>query len=47
MKIHRKEIAKAQLQTAISLFLNRIDLWQILTRSATVKNAVYSCSWET
>jgi hypothetical protein len=38
MKIHRKEIAKAQLQTAISLFLNRIDLSSAITLAGAASN---------
>ena len=38
MKIHRKEIASAQLQTAISLFLHNVDLSSAITLAGAASN---------
>lgn len=37
-KYHRKEIAKSQLKTAVSLFLNNIDLSSVITLAGAASN---------
>jgi hypothetical protein len=37
-KFHRKEIARSQLKTAVSLFLNDIDLSSTITLSGAASN---------
>lgn len=37
-KFHRKEIARSQLQTAINLFLNNVDLSSVITLAGAASN---------
>lgn len=40
-KFHRKEIVKSQLETAVDLFLNKIDLSAVITLSGAASNILY------